>query len=439
MDELYTQEELNKQNEIRSLAEKTLHLAADRIVVHMRFLDLAVAALKREARFGMGGACTDGSKLYYDPIWLLRRYEKEPAFVLRLYLHILFHCIFFHSYQYGRLDREDWDLAADLATEHAVLELELGQSALERDDRLREMFAWLRSEMSKTAPFTAEYIYRYLHNMPPSKERRQLLVELSHFDEHTSWNPKEELTIGEEQFKKIAERVKADLKSFSKNKTGGEALSESLAEATKQRYDYRDILSRFATMHENIGINEDEFDYVYYTYGLEKYHNMPLIEPLEYKEEKKVREFVIVIDTSASVKGALVQSFLKKTYGILMQTENFFSKVNIHILMSDREVQEDVKITCEADFQTFLKNGKLTGFGATDFRPAFSYVGEMIAKREFENLKGLIYFTDGYGIYPERMPEFDTIFAFLSHDEHRPKVPVWAIEVVLEEEELERT
>ena len=72
-----------------------------------------------------------------------------------------------------------------------------------------------------------------------------------------------------------------------------------------------------------------------------------------------------------------------------------------------------------------------------DFRPVFAYVDEQIAKGEFENLKGLIYFTDGYGVYPDRMPDYDTIFVFLNEDEQKPKVPVWAIEVVLSEPELE--
>jgi len=164
---------------------------------------------------------------------------------------------------------------------------------------------------------------------------------------------------------------------------------------------------------------------------------MPLVEPLEYKEEKKVKEFVIVIDTSASCKGPLVQGFLKKTYSILKQSENFFQKVNVHIIQCDMEVQSDTKITCQEDFDLFLKEGKLRGFGSTDFRPAFSYVDEQIEKKEFENLKGLIYFTDGYGIYPERMPDYETIFVFLNEDEKKPVVPVWAIEVVLNEAELE--
>ena len=92
-----------------------------------------------------------------------------------------------------------------------------------------------------------------------------------------------------------------------------------------ERYtDYKKMLERFAVMGEELKINDDEFDYIYYTYGLEHYDNMPLIEPLEYKDERRVRDFAIVIDTSASCMGSTVRSFLRTTYDILKSTESFY-------------------------------------------------------------------------------------------------------------------
>ena len=64
-------------------------------------------------------------------------------------------------------------------------------------------------------------------------------------------------------------------------------------------------------------------------------------------------------------------------------------------------------------------------------------VEKLREKQEFDNLKGLLYFTDGYGIYPERMPDYDVAFVFLHEDENAPKVPPWAIRIVLDEEALE--
>ena len=67
----------------------------------------------------------------------------------------------------------------------------------------------------------------------------------------------------------------------------------------------------------------------------------------------------------------------------------------------------------------------------------FSYIDELRRKDEFENLRGLIYFTDGYGIYPEKMPDYDVIFAFLDEDDNRQDPPPWAIAVTLYDDMFE--
>ena len=51
-------------------------------------------------------------------------------------------------------------------------------------------------------------------------------------------------------------------------------------------------------------------------------------------------------------------------------------------------------------------------------------------------MRGLIYFTDGYGIYPNRMPPFKTAFVFMQEDYTDVDVPVWAIKLILSEDEL---
>ena len=53
------------------------------------------------------------------------------------------------------------------------------------------------------------------------------------------------------------------------------------------------------------------------------------------------------------------------------------------------------------------------GRGGTDFRPVFEEVERMREKREFSDLKALIYFTDGDGIYPEKKPDYETAFVFV--------------------------
>ena len=209
-----------------------------------------------------------------------------------------------------------------------------------------------------------------------------------------------------------------------------------LGELNRERCNYENFLKKFATLGEVMKINDDEFDYIYYTYGLKLFGSMPLIEPLEYKEVKRVREFVIAIDTSGSTSGELVAKFLNKTYNILMSTESFFSKVNIHIIQCDARIQEAVKITDRNDFEACLKRLTVRGLGGTDFRPVFAYVDRLIRQHEFRRLQGLIYFTDGYGTFPEQKPEYRTAFVFVQDEYMNVKVPGWAMKVVLEKDEV---
>ena len=241
----------------------------------------------------------------------------------------------------------------------------------------------------------------------------------------------------EELWSEIARHMKVDLETGRLERgSGAGAMMQNLLAVTREPHDYADFLRRFAVLGEHIQINDDEFDYIYYTYGLRLYGKTPLIEPLEYKEVRRIREFVIAIDTSGSVKGEQVQRFIQKTYNILLEQESFFTKINLHIVQCDAAIQEAQKITSREEFDAYLASMTLKGFGGTDFRPVFAYVDRMIEQREFTNLRGLIYFTDGEGIFPARQPAYETAFVFVRDDYETPKVPVWAIRLVLDRDGL---
>ena len=154
-------------------------------------------------------------------------------------------------------------------------------------------------------------------------------------------------------------------------------------------------MQKFSVLKETVQIDPDAFDYVFYHYGMQLYGNMPLIEPLETKEVRRIEDFVVVIDTSMSCSGELVKKFLEETYGVLAQSESFFKKVNIHILQCDDKVRQDVKIESEEDLRNYMDHMELHGMGGTDFRPAFLHVDQMIKAGKFSRLRGLLYFTDG--------------------------------------------
>lgn len=218
--------------------------------------------------------------------------------------------------------------------------------------------------------------------------------------------------------------------------TEGANMKMNLTRVTRRRTDYREFLRKFAVMGEHMLINDDEFDYIYYTYGLKLYDNLPLIEPLEYTEQRRIREFVIAIDTSGSTKDGLVRRFLEQSYSILQNETAFSAQMSITIIQCDAEITDVTVIKKRKEFDRYLDNLEIKGLGGTDFRPVFAYIEQALENKEFHNLGGLIYFTDGQGTYPTRAPDYNVAFAFVDEIPEEPPVPAWAIKVQLEESQF---
>ena len=468
------------------------------IVLNMRFLDMAVFRL-RPIPDKMTLA-TDGEHLFYNPIWLLTRYRDESSAVTRDYLHVLLHCIFRHPFVHTLLDQPLWNLACDITAEGLICEWSQPHFTAKSEMRRRLIVDSLRNKVKPLTAEKLYHYFQdhppqsewadlfqadehdiwYQRGSRPSPNRQKKQPSAGQPDNKPSdpgENPSESSGKGkkssdqngqppespwegdgdsapnpsaenwksggasqrhlEDEWRDISEHVQMDMETFAKEQgTRAGSMRQMLAELNRERYNYEAFLKKFAVPGEVMKINDDEFDYIFYTYGLKLYKSMPLIEPLEYKEVNRIREFVIAIDTSGSTSGELVRKFLTKTYNILMSTESFFSKVNLHIIQCDAEIQEAVKITKRDEFDDYLANMTIRGLGGTDFRPVFSLVDQMIRQREFKHLKGLIYFTDGCGTFPERKPEYTAAFVFIQNEYNNLNVPPWAIKLILEKEDL---
>ena len=94
------------------------------------------------------------------------------------------------------------------------------------------------------------------------------------------------------------------------------------------------------------------------------------------------------------------------------------------------------RLPVKKNYRNIWEKLDLAGEGGTDFRPAFAYIDELIATHRFTELKGVIYFTDGQGIYPQKMPLYQTAFVFMDDGAEEQEVPPWAMKLVLDEEDL---
>ena len=454
-------EEQQKQ-QLDKLARDVLILSRNTLLVNLRFLDSALSQF--ELIPYDGSLATEGRHICYNPVEILKRYKGEKEVSARDYLHLVMHCIFRHMFMNPTIERPCWDLACDIAVEYSITELDLKSATAKREVLQQKVYSELKQEIKI---LTAEKIYRYYLNKGLSSIEMAQLRGVFYADDHFLWYETADVVAkitgegrsnnssnngdgnGEfssgnstsqnlsELWQEISEKMQTDLETFSKqqgDKAG--SLMQNLNAVNREKYDYTSFLKKFAVLGETMKINDDEFDYIFYTYGLKMYEKMPLIEPLEYKEVKRIKEFVIAIDTSGSVSGELVQTFVQKTYNILKSTESFFSKINLHIIQCDADIQEHVKITTQEEFDKYLKTMKIHGLGGTDFRPVFEFTQKLIDEKEFTNLKGLIYFTDGYGTFPAKKPDFDAAFVFIDDEYNNPDVPPWAIKLVLQKDEI---
>ncbi len=453
------------QEKVEKIAREVINLARNKLLVNMRFLDMALNRLKVSSNpDATSCSSVDGRVYIYDPKHILTAYRLEENLPTRNFLHSVFHCVFRHMFVGPAVNRDYWNLACDIAVESVINDLGLPYLSTLMSQKQQQFLDGFKEEIKIPS---AEKIYRFLVDKKLSDNKLKTLALLFKGDDHLLWylTDEEKAKLGIEGYVfgdgdaggesgqmsgfggirlflmqdwgNISERMAVDIATFGKLQgTGAGLLSQNLKEVNRERYNYEEFLKKFAVRGEVMKINPDEFDYNFYTYGLQLYENMPLIEPLEYKDVKRIRDFVIAIDTSGSVAGELVQKFVQKTYNILKSTESFFTKINLHIIQCDAAIQEDVKITTQQEFDDYLKTMKLHGFGGTDFRPVFSYVTAMIECGEFDNLKGMIYFTDGYGTFPLKKPDYDAAFVFVDDEAEDIKVPPWAIKLVLRTDEI---
>lgn len=422
-----------------SIGRKILAAAGNELYLKMRFMDVALSSLIFVLDEGACGMGTDGLYLYYNPQYLGGLYREDRVMVNRIYLHLVLHGIFRHMIRRKGREEERYSLACDIVTESIIDGMRHRCVLRSRSWLRRETYRRLGKEMKV---LTAEKVYGALERWNLEEADFARLAGEFRVDDHSYWpaddDQKKQSQI-ENQWQDISEQMETDMETFSKeaSQESGHLIDQVKVE-NRVRFDYRQFLRKFSVLKEEMAVDEDTFDYVFYSYGLSFYGNMPLIEPQEWKEVQKVEEFAIVIDTSMSCSGELVKKFLEETYGVLSENNSFFRKVNIHIIQCDDQVQTDQKIESEEDLKDYMGHLELKGEGGTDFRPAFAYVESLIKQHAFERLKGLLYFTDGRGTYPSKMPPYETAFVFMKEDYEDVDVPPWAMKLVLEEEDLQR-
>lgn len=436
----------DKQKRREELGIRILQNCQNELYAYFPYLDGAFAGLGYRPQEETGTIGTDGEFLYFSPAFLIRTYRENPRLVRRGYLHMLLHCLYLHPFYgeafftEGKKEKDLRDLAWDMWVEE-IIEREQIPGLSPGRDPVREQCFWIMRDQS----LSAEKIYYMLTGgrFPYTVE---VLKKAFAFDDHSLWEKIKQEKQGAGTRKKWEElRSLTGQKKQQRKKRAGTSRGtseEDMEARPRGKFDYRKFLKRFAVPREEVELDTESFDYIFYNLGMERYGNTPLIEPLEYKEVNRLEELVIAIDTSSSCSSETVRGFLGETYRILEEKENFFRKMKVYLIQCDCCIQSVKVIHSEEEWKAYSKNIKIQGRGGTDFRPVFQYISRQQEKKEIRNLKALIYFTDGDGIYPQSRPDYETAFVFLEKTARMDMVPDWACKLIVpaktekQEEEL---
>ena len=438
MPHIKTQEEWESEMSI-----KIFDYVKSELYLEFRYLNVALSALTPVRDKRIHTFATDGNALYFSTEQMLRVFQTNSRFLNRLYLHTVLHCIFSHLWVMPYQTENDnnrriWHIACDIVVEYVIDHMDKPCT--------KRILGWVRQQFYEkleqvTDGISAAVIYHMLWKEPDDILKR--LETEFYTDDHCYWPKKTDNEVqrqiassNQKKWDKIARQTKMEHEQRGNEKEDGEKHFLRQLEAAKSRRNYREFLQKFSVLREELHADPDEFDLNYYTYGLRIYGNLPLIEPMESREKKKIHELVIVIDTSYSTSGKLVKQFLKETLTILNQSGSFFIDSVIRILQCDNAVRKEHVICNEQEMLRFIETFELVGGGGTDFRPAFAYVNELLETKQCKNLGGLLYFTDGKGTYPKKKPTYKTAFLFLEEFEEN-LVPSWAMRIRLLPEEFE--
>lgn len=442
------------QQDEAELCGRIWKLTVKKLRMKLPGLSEALSILRFECDEKIRGLAGDGFQVFYRSGELFPAYVDSPELVARNLLHLIIHNLYLHPLLSAGKDERLWNLACDMTAERLLDGWKI--RGLSRPGN--EYRALLLKEQQLPEQWqSAGVLYQILSKKSRDPGALEKLEEEFRIDDHRLWRqyrrterpedqPEGEGCEGTAESRRRISRSGQFLRTWNRirrewsprmddrrQKAGtsaGRGVQEVILRKRKE-YDYRHFLEDFMVCQEEVELDLDSFDFLPYWYSRTHYQGIILLEPLEYREVHKLDEMVIAIDTSGSCSGHVVRRFLEETYQILTARGNFFRKMKVHILQCDSMIQEHVVIRSREEFLDYMDQVTVKGLGGTDFRPVFRLVDRLIEEKEIHNLKGLLYFTDGDGIYPKDKPSYETAFIFLNREYEKHEVPEWGLRLNL--------
>ena len=426
-------------SDVHENANEILSLSVSSFASSFPYFAFVVGKIAPTAEDGGSFCFTDGKRIIFGEKQLIYQAATKGADIISLGLcHTLLHDMFLHPFKAKGKDEKIYDAACDITVSYYTDMLGIAFGDRRRLDYRKRVY---KSIIDGFGGVTESFCSKFLKE----KEEKELeeIAAVFKVCDHKPWYEKsdnggsggDDNSDGEED--KDAEKQWIEISKVVLPKLGRDQreLRRKLEIVTGGKKDYRKLLERFIKSNERKAPSDD-FDYIFYCYGLSLYKNVPLIENIETSDAKDYSQVVVAIDVSGSTEGEPVKVFLKEVYSICSQISEK-DKLRLRIIQCDTEICSDEIIGGDEDFKEKMKNFKLEGGGGTDFRPVFERLSA--DKKRGAKIRALLYFTDGYGTFPVENPDYKVCFLLYGENAEDIKVPYFAYKIVLDGDDLSQS
>jgi predicted metal-dependent peptidase len=361
----------------------TLQKARARLMMEAPYFGEIAASLALAADGDLPTFRSEGETLRYNPSWLAECGVEELEAVLA---NAALHRVLYHEGRKERRHGRLWQLATDYAVNALLAENGFVLPELMRyDPRYRGM--------------TAEEIYAELQESMPMEEREEEGAEEPPPPEREEaeaprTRERRELRQMEGELSSTAsgleeELERARLERLFEKMRAREELPEGLERLVpryfSRKVDWREELRRHlgGLYKSAYRFTPPSFKHLYRGYALPSLHSEAL-------------EIVVAIDSSGSVDEKLLGEFVGELESLMEQFDDY----RIELLIADMKVRSHRSYGPGELLET-----RISGGGATDFRPVFDWVEEHL-----DRPKLLLYFTDAAGTFPAEAPPYDVLW-----------------------------
>lgn len=322
-------------------------------------------------------------------------------------IHEIVHCLFLHPTEVTRAEQKGknpklWNIATEIVTNAATLDI-IKQSSMPFV-LPGTPFSPLRNNYSQ---FEGKDLYFYdsCGHEESVEEIYKKLKEQNNI-EFPNIHPllfedilkvKEKNSESSESVITATQTAIAVLSSLCKKIQGSAPLSfkRQLQKLTTAQIPWQRILHNFVSSSISAGMDD-------LSWNVPARRNPYKDVLLPGTVSENLSNIVVAVDTSGSISGKELEQFASEITSLARYTEE------ITVITCDARVHEKIKVT---EANSFLKKIRFLGRGGTDFRPVFNEVKKALC---------LVFFTDGYGTYPQLRPPYPVLWVMTKNHSAPP-------------------